>query len=264
MTERENKIKQQDIIDQLAVIREHGLQVETIETGGIKFSFANSREFLKIYRDIFEREEYFFQTNKRSPAIIDCGAHIGIATLYLKRLYPDARVICFEPNPRTFELLRLNIMQNGLSGVVFVNAALASENSQRPLNASCIEDSPWSWDDSCVQPKWNEPTSKTIPVRTVRLSSYLNQPIDLLKIDIEGMETEVLEEAQIKLQLVEECVIEFHGTNSNPTNTPERLLGILERGGFSIQIRQDRIPIDKDSILRTEPYWLLISARRKN
>jgi hypothetical protein len=40
-----------------------------------------------------------FKTDSRNPIIIDCGANIGVATIYFKRLYPDSRILSFEANP---------------------------------------------------------------------------------------------------------------------------------------------------------------------
>lgn len=264
MSER-TKPNSLEIANQLALIEKMGLKVETIEIDGLTFSYTNLKEFSKIYRDIFERQEYYFHSENDFPKVFDCGAHIGLATLYFKQVYPGAAVISFEPNPKTFEILKLNILQNRLFGVLPINVALASDELSRYLTVSDAKNSPWFWDDSCVQPKWNEPNSSTrIAVRSVKLSSYLTQPVDLLKMDIEGMETEVLEEFQDRMHLIKECVVEFHGQKLNPRNNIDRVLAILERSDFDISIRQDRKPVRREKIDRSEPYWLLINARRKD
>src|SRR5262245_14445884 len=45
-----------------------------------------------FFRTIFLRNEYFFQTDKKKPLILDCGANIGLATLFFKQLYPDSEI----------------------------------------------------------------------------------------------------------------------------------------------------------------------------
>src|SRR5262249_35244366 len=40
--------------------------------------------------------------------IIDCGANIGLTSLYLAAHYPHARVYSVEPDAENFALLRLN------------------------------------------------------------------------------------------------------------------------------------------------------------
>jgi FkbM family methyltransferase len=56
--------------------------------------------------------------------ILDCGANIGMATLFFKWLYPNARIDAFEPDPKTFQLLENNVKQNHLTNVATHNCAL--------------------------------------------------------------------------------------------------------------------------------------------
>lgn len=53
-----------------------------------------------------------------------------------------------------------------------------------------------------------------IEVETEPLSSYITRKIDLLKIDIEGVEGEVLKEIQPKLKLVDKLFIEYHSVDN--------------------------------------------------
>lgn len=43
-----------------------------------------------------------------TPLIIDCGANIGLSTLALHQMFPNADVIAVEPNNANFELLQEN------------------------------------------------------------------------------------------------------------------------------------------------------------
>ena len=65
-----------------------------------RWSFDFQRE------EIFRREQYRFETDAPAPFIVDCGANIGMATLYFKSLYPDATVLAFEPDPAAFACLQ--------------------------------------------------------------------------------------------------------------------------------------------------------------
>ena len=67
-----------------------------------------------LYREIFARQQYYFRAETESPLILDCGANLGMASLYFKWLYPKARVRAFEPDPSTFELLKQNLARNGV------------------------------------------------------------------------------------------------------------------------------------------------------
>ncbi|MEK9138188.1 MAG: hypothetical protein AAB393_13765 [Bacteroidota bacterium] len=45
-----------------------------------------------LFRTMFLRNEYFFRSDSPHPVILDCGANIGMATLFFKWLYPDCEV----------------------------------------------------------------------------------------------------------------------------------------------------------------------------
>ena len=67
-----------------------------------EFHFIDSESFINQYLEIFENQCLFFETKNQKPKIIDCGANIGISILYYKRLYPEAQIIGFEPDPKFF------------------------------------------------------------------------------------------------------------------------------------------------------------------
>src|ERR1700730_14900976 len=50
------------------------------------------------------------QTDK-VRVIIDCGANIGITSLFLAARYPDAMIISVEPHPENFALLKSNVAE---------------------------------------------------------------------------------------------------------------------------------------------------------
>src|SRR5215469_16541731 len=62
----------------------------------------NAEEALRIYHDIFKQKEYWFRSSIDTPYLLDCGAHIGLATISFKRLYPQAHVTAIEANPKNF------------------------------------------------------------------------------------------------------------------------------------------------------------------
>lgn len=247
---------------------EQQADVRTVEREGLKFSFRHSEEFDAIYQAVFKDKEYDFTTDNPAPRILDAGSHIGVATMFFKTRYPAAQVTCFEPSPVTFPLLQRNIAQNGLEGVTLVNAALASQRGETSFYVENPQDGqvPYTWGDSAAKNKWVEedPAAyKTIPVQTTVLSDYLDEPVDLLKLDVEGSEANVLAEAGKKLQNVQQIFMEFHGSSTNPDNESARVLELLKKNGFTYEITQDGIPVDEQDIRRDDPYWLIIHASRK-
>ena len=179
-----------------------------------------------LYEDIFINHVYDFNPTRPDPRILDCGSNIGMSVLYFKHLYPEARIVGFEPDPSIMTFLRENIDRNGLKDVEIINAALASEPGTITLNsdggaASHLES--YKPDDDAT---WT-----TFEVPTVRLSDYLDEPVDFMKMNIEGAEYEVLSECEPRLGQIREMNIEYHRLPGVPC-TLHKILELLDRNGF--------------------------------
>jgi FkbM family methyltransferase len=230
--------------------------------GEFHFFAPNREEFARICDDVFAGHEYAFETRNRRPYIIDAGAHVGVATHDFKRRYPRARVLALEANPATVALLRRNVSHNGLDDVRVVHAALAPQAGEIALYTGGEEASS-SWGDSAVRQPWHEEAhAATVRVPAVTLSSLLTEPVDMLKLDIEGLETAVLAEAAPLLHRVRRIALEFHGTRANPDNDVSRLANTLESAGFRVDVRQFGASVAIPAIQRDDPFWLMIHATR--
>ena len=182
--------------------------------------------FYSQYKDIFIRRIYHFDSDKPDPLIIDCGSYIGMSIIYFKHIYPQARIIGFEPDSEIFKVLEENIARNGLGSVTLVNAALSSEEGKTTF----IPDG--SDGGRLVQYDLARDTSyPPIQVKKARLSNYLTEPVDFLKVNIEGAEYDVLREAGDRLRLVRQLVIEYHGFPDLPQRL-HNILGLLDDYGF--------------------------------
>ena len=232
---------------------------------GFEFRYRNEEEFRRICQDVFDQHEYAFKTYSRSPLIIDAGAHVGAATHYFKLRYPQARVRAFEANPVTFALLQENIRHNRLRDVQATHAALAPEAGVIAFYTTANDDEPGAWGDSALRQAWHEGEDlAVVEAPAVTLSSQLTEPVALLKLDIEGMETAVLEEAIPRLHLVDQVILEFHGSEATPENTISRVVNALGEGGLTSDVRQFGSIVSIPGIQYDEPYWLMVHARRMN
>jgi hypothetical protein len=101
--------------------RPHGQEVNLLN---YRVSFLGVGSYQLLLREIFYKGEYQFEAGSNSPVILDCGANIGLATLFFKRLYPNAQVSCFEADPTTATVLQNNIEQNHLTDVKSYNYLL--------------------------------------------------------------------------------------------------------------------------------------------
>jgi FkbM family methyltransferase len=213
---------------------------------GHLISFFDYEAFKLVFEEVFISEEYRFQAVTPSPRIIDCGGNIGFAVFYFKILYPEARITCFEANPRTFELLEQNVHNNGFKNVELLNRAVWDHEGEIPFYF--IPDRPGDLGAS-TQSRQVEITDQlrrtreglqeeVINVPSIQLSAYLNEPVDFVKMDIEGSEDAVIQEvAQSgKMGMINELVMEYHHHIRPDCDQLGGLLHAFETNGFGYQI----------------------------
>lgn len=211
--------------------------IQPIRAGGKIFVAPNEVEFKHLYEEIFKKHQYYLHLDNLQPFIIDAGAHIGLASLYFKNLFPQAKVLAFEPLPLLVDCLKQNVLFHQALDVEIFPYALADTDGQITLYHDAESDNYWSSTTSMFPGAWNL-RQKTQPLQlpAVRLSPYIDRPVDILKLDIEGAETKVLQEVRPKLHLVKNILIEFH---ANHFNHPDRLIKILENAGFTLHITEE-------------------------
>lgn len=207
---------------------------QTIKLFGANFSFVSRDEFLHSLKEIFIEEIYKQQLNSR-PYIIDCGANIGLSVLYLKRLFPDAKIIAFEPDETNFDLLKKNLGSFESGDIELRKEAIWKENTQLNFVSS-----------GSLMSKIEEKAlhKNTITVRATRLKDLMVQNIDFLKIDIEGAEYQVLKDIEDSLHFVNNMFIEYHGTFEQNDELNEIFQMISEKG-FKCYIKHaiDKHPV---------------------
>ncbi len=91
---------------------------------GYRIQGLSADSLLFLFREIFIYNHYYFHTTRSQPVIFDCGANIGMVTVYFKWLYPDSEVHSFEPSPTSCELAGMNISANHLQGVTLQGSAV--------------------------------------------------------------------------------------------------------------------------------------------
>src|SRR4051795_12222515 len=74
-------------------------QPGTIELEGFTIHHVDLMSVFMEYKDIFGEGIYHFEADRPDPRVIDGGGFIGMSVLYVKSVYPGARITCFEPDP---------------------------------------------------------------------------------------------------------------------------------------------------------------------
>jgi len=211
--------------------------VEYKNVENYKFYFRNEPEFEKTYKAVFNKEEYKIPGITQDAKIIDCGSHIGVSVLYFKHTYPESKIIAFEPDPDNFDLLSKNVKENNIKDIRLINSAVSDKTGETALYGN-LDNNDWSWGNTIIKDaylNWSSP--EKCKVKTVKLSDYINNKVDLIKLDIEGMEFSVLKEISHKLNLVENFILEHHYSKGYADqNKLEDILFILESNNFDVKV----------------------------
>ncbi|MCD4811845.1 FkbM family methyltransferase [bacterium] len=205
-------------------------------------SYLNEQEYHYLKNEIFTNNCYSFETDKEDPLIIDVGAHIGLSILYFKREYPNSRIVAFEPNPITVQVLNENIFNNNLDDIEIHESAIWVEDGIKKMYIDNTEQDRYSvasFNKNC----WNGTVkSKLISVKTERLDKYVNQDIDLLKLDIEGAEQRVLKSIKRYFCNIKNIIFEYHPTHGQDI---KKILELLDTH-YDIRIYQNGKEIKKN------------------
>ncbi len=227
-----------------------------VRSGDYEIRFLTFLAFRAIHWEIMTKKLYAFETENPEPFIVDGGANIGLATLYFKQCYPRARILAFEPTADASGCFEENIKRNRLENVVLHKAAVGNQTGEITFFMNDTEVG-----NLLTSIVHENDSDREVTLPCVKLSDYLDEPVDFLKLDIEGSEMAVLEdlESSGKLSLVQKMGIEYHHHMRPGVDEMGRFLSILERGGFGYDLK---FPEYGDKVQR-EMESVIINAYRK-
>jgi len=194
-------------------------------------------QFAEVYK---ERIYAPFLMDKKDLTIVDIGSNIGITTYYFSQF--AKRVVAVEPAKEHFEVLTKMVEFNELKNVTLVNKAIYMKAGEFPLFHPRNENKTMYSLHSAIKAEEEE------VVQAITLEDLFKQEkldhVDLLKMDIEGSETEVLSSDSFKAvsDKIDLIVVERHYWNGR---NPNQLVEALKNNGFTIEA----IPSQDNEIL---------------
>jgi FkbM family methyltransferase len=164
-----------------------------------------------IYCGLHEFHDMAFVLHclRRDDLFVDIGANIGSYTILASGV-AGARTICAEPVPKTFEHLCDNIRLNNLEGRVSAkNVAVGSSAGTLHFTSGLdtVNHVARAEDKNC----------ETVPVPVVPLDDLLGGEVPvLMKVDVEGFETEVVRGGQATLHSpkLQAILMELNGSGA--------------------------------------------------
>jgi FkbM family methyltransferase len=148
-----------------------------------------------IFKEILYQQEYRYLTelqrklNLDVKYIIDAGANIGTATVYLKSVFPEAAIVSVEPEADNFAMLQKNIQVNGFDRVIPFKGGLWNKETWLEVKSG-FRDRERELSFFVTEVGESERTDNSILGITVEgiRAKWSFPRIDILKIDIEGAE----------------------------------------------------------------------------
>lgn len=197
---------------------------------------------IEVYHEIFQENNHFLHDDFATTDlefVMDIGANEGFYALRIALANPRARVICVEPNPYAFEILTMNISNNELINVVPIYAAASSDGRNlemefvrqiSSIGGAKLRDVERSW---LPEDAIGKIVVESVPIVSLA-EQYAFPRIDLLKIDVEGMEDEIIEGIAPLANSIKRIVVERHSRKLRDTVTV-----ILTGLGFELVYEED-------------------------
>jgi FkbM family methyltransferase len=185
-------------------------------------------KFLEAYGEYFEDEiDVLRKCCGPGGVVVDAGANIGTHTLALAQIVgPGGRVFAFEPQGRVCQLLAANVALNGIDHVECLRAALSDADGEMPLGNLPAN----------AQANFGGATLTDLAghVRTpvYALDNFLADVnrLQLIKLDVEGMELQVLRGAAGLLQKHHPAI---YAENNRPAQSTA-LIAFLKESGYRV------------------------------
>ncbi len=170
-----------------------------------------------------------YSDNQKIYNIFDAGANIGITSIFLSKNFPLAKIISIEPDKENFKQLVENIKLNELNLVYPLRAGLWKDNSKLKIKWGFRDNK--SWSIQLVEDQDFGDIDGMTVMDIMKMSNF--DIIDVFKLDIEGGERFLFEDAEIASSFIKRTrflIIEIH--DEYPIR--ENIISILIGNGMEI------------------------------
>lgn len=130
---------------------------------------------------------------KGKKMMVDAGANLGYFATYAAVM--GCSVHAFEPQPRLQPIIRTSAIMNAVDTRFTLHNNIISENSADRLKIKYSKSNCWGC--SVVSPASRDEVSSdgSYIIDSVRIDSWVDQDVELLKVDVEGYEVKAIESA---------------------------------------------------------------------
>ncbi|NNE73106.1 MAG: FkbM family methyltransferase [Acidimicrobiales bacterium] len=145
--------------------------------------------------------------------VLDVGANCGAAAVYFGHHYPDATVHAFEPGSPQRAVLERNVAE--LRNVVVHPVGLHATDQELPLYFGSSD----SGMSSVIRTEWHGDEHEIVQLRSAAAwaAEHDVTSIDVLKVDVEGVEEDVLQSLSPLLPTVKVLYLEYDSRSARRT-----------------------------------------------
>jgi len=201
--------------------------VRSVSPVSLKFDMLFG-PLLSFYQEPREYE-WFLNALQRGGTFVDVGANVGGYSVRACKM--GARVIALEPDPDNYRVLKLNLELNQCTNANILNIAAASKEEVRQLYES-DKGAPVGYtleQGNGVRKVKCSVEAKSLDVAILPLLG--DECVDLLKVDVEGLEVEVIKGSLNLLNRTRYVMVEVIPSTESKMR---EVLGLLRPLGFKL------------------------------
>ena len=183
----------------------------------------------EVYKDGVYRS--FLPLQKEGSVAIDIGGNIGLVSIYFSRYFDH--VYTLEPSKQHFDALTKNITSNNITNITLINKAIYIKDGLFPFGGPEDNYTMRSLHMATWQDGKNNETVEAITLEKLFTDEKIDH-VDLLKIDVEGSETEIFSSPSFSVvaNKIDTIIGETHSWSGRH---PNQLKGALKSNGFTIE-----------------------------
>jgi FkbM family methyltransferase len=191
----------------------------------------------KISGGHFEKTERRFISKilRDGVVAIDIGAHCGFLTIAMSKSMSGKGVVhSYEPIPQNAAELIRNVRSLGKQVLVHQAAVVATNETSLLLGRPDL----WGIEESLTSGNYSaNVTENVLEVNAININSILDdhKTVDLIKIDVEGLETEIIQKITIpNLFKLSNIIFETVLGGGEPSNLLKSTIFLLQQNGFDV------------------------------
>jgi FkbM family methyltransferase len=163
---------------------------------------------VSLLSEMLQDVEYDLNFPVPPRVIVDAGANIGLTSVFYANKYPQARILAIEPELSNYEMLLKNAAP--YENITCIRAALWKCDTKVEIADPGLGN--WGFQTAAQIQTGNQVRSKEVEAITVNsmMDRFGIDHIDLFRVDIEGAEQEVFENASQWINSVRVIAIELH------------------------------------------------------